>query len=166
MGVCRDVTCRLQKKADNNSIRGSGLRSDLPKYLSHSRGRLSYSRKAVRGQKNEDASLRIVGNKRSLFPCCLFLILQYPLALTLAVQWDGTFPTMATWAGTRMAFQPLYSVSLSTFLQKSSSHIHAKQVLNKVYFKVMRTEKKNQNILVSFRFMCEKVMVKKNGLYD
>lgn len=76
------------------------------------------------------------------------------------VGWDGTFLTVATWADKRMGFKPLYSVSLIAFCQKSRSNLHATQVLNKVYLTVMRTENKNVD-LVWFRFMCEKVMVKK-----
>lgn len=61
-------------------------------------------------------------------------------------------------ADTRKGFKPPCFVSLSTAPQKSRQCLHAKQVLNKVYLTVMRTENK------SLRFMCEKVTVK-NGLY-
>lgn len=102
-----------------------GLRHDLPEWPNHSTGRLP-QKKAGHEQKNEYASLNIVGNKSSWSLCCLFLILQHLPAVSLAACWDGTFLTVATCTDTRKSFKPYFFVSLSGFLQKSRQSLHAK----------------------------------------
>lgn len=143
--VCVEILFipRFLKQVENNSVRW--CQTWLPEWPSHSTGRLS-QQQTGHGQKNEDASLRIIGNKSSWSLCCLFLILQYCPAVPLAVCWDGTFLTVSAWQIQERVSNHLCKPKHCTSEEQATSP--CKQVLNKVYLTVMRTENKKSQIYV------------------